>query len=145
MLVNGKVWPYLTVEPRLYRFRILNGCNARILNLGLGGVQMWQIGAEGGMWDRPVRVSQLVLAPAERADVIVDFRRSPGQTLMLKNATPPKPVSTPAPSLTSVLQMRVGTTVSQPGPADVPATLHGRAAALPQPSVTRFDRAVDYA
>src|SRR6266704_2030260 len=33
MLVNGKVWPYLNVEPRIYRFRILNGCNARIMNL----------------------------------------------------------------------------------------------------------------
>src|SRR6266496_4389085 len=37
MLVNGKVWPFLDVEPRLYRFRILNGCNARILNLDLSG------------------------------------------------------------------------------------------------------------
>jgi len=35
MLVNGKVWPFLNVEPRLYRFRILNGCNARIVNLRL--------------------------------------------------------------------------------------------------------------
>src|SRR6266581_2445449 len=72
MLVNGKVWPYLNVEPRLYRFRILNGCNARILNLGLGGARLWQIGAEGGMWDQPVPVKHLVLAPAERADVIAD-------------------------------------------------------------------------
>ena len=48
MLVNGKVWPFLNVEPRLYRFRILNGCNARILNLDIGGPNFWQIGAEGG-------------------------------------------------------------------------------------------------
>ena len=34
MLVNGIVWPYLQVKPRLYRFRIINGCNARILDLG---------------------------------------------------------------------------------------------------------------
>ena len=65
MLVNGKVWPYLSVEPRLYRLRILNGCNARILNLDVGGARMWQIGAEGGMWTRPVAVKGLVLAPAE--------------------------------------------------------------------------------
>ena len=63
MLVNGKVWPYLNVEPRLYRFRVLNGCNARIMSLDLGGAPMWQIGAEGGMWDRPVPMQ-----PA-RADV----------------------------------------------------------------------------
>jgi spore coat protein A, manganese oxidase len=138
MLVNGKVWPFLNVEPRLYRLRILNGCNARILNLGLGGVQMWQIGAEGGMWDQPVPVTRLVLAPAERADVLVDFRRSPGQTLVMKNSSPPKPVVTPAPSLSQVMQLRVGTTVTQPGPTTIPTSLPGRAANLPAPSTTRY-------
>jgi spore coat protein A len=138
MLVNGKVWPFLNVEPRLYRFRILNGCNARIINLGLGGTTMWQIGAEGGMWDKPVRVRNLVLAPAERADVIVDFSAALGKTLVLKNAKPPSPVSSPAPLLTAVMQIRVGTTVSQPGPSTVPATLPGRAASLPDPVKTRF-------
>jgi spore coat protein A, manganese oxidase len=138
MLVNGKVWPFLNVEPRLYRFRILNGCNSRILNLDVGGARLWQIGAEGGMWDKPVPMKQLVLAPAERADVIVDFRPSAGQTLVMKNAKPPKPVATPAPSLTTVMQIRVGTTVSQPGPATVPASLPGRAANLPSPARTRY-------
>ena len=61
MLVNGKVWPFLDVEPRMYRFRILNGCNARILTLDLGAPNLWQIGAEGGMWDIPVPVRRLVL------------------------------------------------------------------------------------
>src|SRR5207247_217067 len=68
MLVNGKVWPFLDVEPRMYRFRILNGCNARILSLDIGGPALWQIGAEGGLFDIPVAVRQMVLAPAERAD-----------------------------------------------------------------------------
>jgi spore coat protein A len=138
MLVNGKVWPSLDVEPRLYRFRILNGCNARILNLDVGGARMWQIGAEGGMWDIPVPVKQLVLAPAERADVLVDFGRAPGQTLVVKNHAPPRPVVTPAPSLTTVMQLRVGTSVSQSGPSKVPASLPGRAANLPEPARTRF-------
>jgi spore coat protein A, manganese oxidase len=138
MLVNGKVWPFLNVEPRLYRFRILNGCNSRILNLHLGGVEMWQIGAEGGMWDQPVPVKQLVLAPAERADLLVDFRKSPGKTLVITNSTPPKPVVTPAPSLSTVMQLRVGTTVTQQGPATIPASLPGRAANLPAPDRTRY-------
>jgi spore coat protein A, manganese oxidase len=138
MLVNGKVWPFLNVEPRLYRFRILNGCNSRIINLHLGGVEMWQIGAEGGMWDQPVPVKQLVLAPAERADLLVDFRKSPGKTLVMNNSSPPKPVVTPAPSLSTVMQLRVATTVSQPGPATIPASLPGRAANLPAPDMTRF-------
>jgi spore coat protein A, manganese oxidase len=137
MLVNGKVWPHLNLEPRMYRFRILNGCNARILNLTIGGVPFWQIGAEGGMWDRPVRTRRLVLAPAERADVVVDFRGFAGTTLLLKNDRPSAPVSTPAPTLTPVLQLRVGTTVSRPGPTTVPAILPGgRAADIPGP-VTR--------
>jgi spore coat protein A, manganese oxidase len=138
MLVNGKVWPFLEVEPRLYRLRILNGCNARILTLDIGGPSLWQIGAEGGMWDKPVPVKQLVLAPAERADVLVDFSKFPGARLMVKNHNPQKPVSTPAPSLEQVMQIRVGHSVSQPGPRSIPATLPGRKADLPNPARTRY-------
>jgi spore coat protein A, manganese oxidase len=137
MLVNGKVWPFVDVEPRLYRLRILNGCNARIMDLRLG-VPMWQIGAEGGMWDQPVRVKNLVLAPAERADVIADFSHARGQTLVLQNPTPRPPVSTPAPTLKPVMQFRVGTKVTQQGPTSVPASLPGRAADLPDPRETRY-------
>jgi spore coat protein A len=138
MLVNGKVWPFLNVEPRMYRFRILNGCNARILNLDIGGPSLWQIGAEGGMWDQPVPVNELVLAPAERADVLVDFGRFPGARLVMKNHNPRKPVTTPAPSLEQVMQIRVGTSVSQPGPRAIPSSLPGRRAELPDPVRTRY-------
>jgi spore coat protein A len=139
MLVNGKVWPFLDVEPRLYRLRILNGCNARILSLDIGGPRFWQIGAEGGMWDVPVPVNRMVLAPAERADVLVDFSKFAGQTLVMKNHTPPKPVVTPAPSLEQVMQIRVGTTVSRRGPTAIPADLPGgRKADLSDPVATRY-------
>ena len=149
MLVNGKVWPFLDVEPRMYRFRILNGCNARILSLDIGAPSLWQIGAEGGMWDVPVPVKRLVLAPAERADVLVDFSRFAGQTLVLKNHNPSKPVVTPAPSLAQVMQIRVGTTV-EPAGTDLdpvePARAHGRPArsghdALHHPERDRHRRA----
>ena len=130
MLVNGKVWPFLNVEPRLYRFRILNGCNARILNLDIGGPNFWQIGAEGGMWDIPVPVKHLVLAPAERADVLVDFSKFPGARLVMKNHKPHSPVSNPAPQLPQVMQIRVGTTVTQPGPTSIPSSLLGGRAAI---------------
>jgi spore coat protein A, manganese oxidase len=96
MLVNGKVWPYLEAEPRMYRLRFLNGCNARIMSLSIGGLPMWQIGAEGGLFDRPVRLTELVLAPAERADVLVDFRGLAGRAIEVTNSTPAAPVSTPA-------------------------------------------------
>jgi spore coat protein A len=139
MLVNGKVWPFLSVEPRLYRFRVLNACNARITSLSFGGgARVWQIGAEGGLWDRPVRVSQLVLGPAERADVIVDFRGLAGQTLLVSNNIPAAPVSTPAQPLPDVMQIRVGTKVRHRGPDKVPKKLPGRAARLPAPRTTRY-------
>jgi spore coat protein A len=139
MLVNGKVWPYLDVEPRLYRLRILNGCNPRILNLDIGGAVFWQIGAEGGLFDVRVPIGQLVLAPAERADLIVDFCKFAGSTIVMKNHRPPKPVANPAPALESVLQIRIGTTVSQLGPAAVPARLPGRKADLRGPiAATRY-------
>jgi spore coat protein A len=139
MLVNGKVWPFLNVEPRMYRFRILNGCNARILSLDIGGPNLWQIGAEGGMWDISVPVKNLVLAPAERADVLVDFTKFAGQTLVMKNHKPQSPVSNPAPQLPQVMQIRVGTTVSQPGPTSIPSELvGGRKADLSDPVMTRY-------
>src|SRR4029453_15077521 len=138
MLVNGKVWPFLTVEPRMYRFRILNGCNARILSLDIGGPALWQIGAEGGLFEAPVPVKRMVLAPAERADILVDFTKFAGKTLVMKNHKPQKPVSNPAPSLEAVMQIRVGTTVSSPGPTAIPSSLPGRAAALHNPVTTRY-------
>jgi spore coat protein A, manganese oxidase len=138
MLVNGKVWPYFDVEPRQYRFRVLNGCNARILALDLGGPPFWQIGADGGLWDVPVATKQLVLAPAERADVIVDFTKFAGTTLTLSNHKPPQPVSNPAPQLAQTMQFRVGTTVSRRGPVAIPSSLPGRAARLTNPVATRY-------
>jgi len=138
MLVNGKVWPFLEVEPRMYRLRILNGCNARILGLDLGGATLWQIGAEGGMFDVPVPVKNIVLAPAERADILVDFSKFAGETLVMKNHKPQKPVSSPAPQLEQVMQIRVGATVTHPGPSTIPSSLPGRKADLPTPDRTRY-------
>jgi spore coat protein A, manganese oxidase len=135
---HGKVWPFLNVEPRMYRFRILNGCNARILNLDLSGSDFWQIGADSGLWDIPVRTRRLVLAPAERADVLVDFSRFAGARLVLMNHRPPSPVSNPAPQLPQVMQFRVGRTVTQPGPSVIPSSLPGSAANLGSPAVTRY-------
>jgi spore coat protein A len=92
MLVNGKTWPFLEVEPRRYRLRLLNGCNARFLILRLGnGLPFWQIGAEGGFLPAPVQLGQLLIAPAERADVIVDFTGLAGQTIRLLNLGPDEP------------------------------------------------------
>jgi bilirubin oxidase len=92
MVVNGRTWPYLEVEPRRYRFRILNGCNGRFLILRLeAGLPFWQIGAEGGFLPVPVQLRELLIAPAERADVVVDFTALAGQTIRLLNFGPDEP------------------------------------------------------
>ena len=57
--VNGKSWPYLSVAPRKYRFRMLNGSNARFYNLwlennGSAGPVITQVGTDGGLFDSPV-------------------------------------------------------------------------------------------
>jgi spore coat protein A, manganese oxidase len=120
MLVNGKVWPDLAVEPAVYRFRILNGCNARILNLNFGNVPTYVIGAEGGLLPvSPVSVDKLVMGPAERFDVVCDFRAFAGQTLFLSNTAPPAPVVTPAPPLTTVMRIRVASTAAGDAPTAV--------------------------
>jgi bilirubin oxidase len=94
MVVNGVSWPYLEVEQRRYRFRLLNGCNSRFLLLELSDPRLsfWQIGAEGGFLRKPVELGHLLMAPAERADVIVDFSRVPvGSQVRLLNLGPDEP------------------------------------------------------
>jgi spore coat protein A len=93
MVVNGRTWPFLDVEPRRYRFRFLNGCNGRFLILRFNnGLPFWQIGAEGGFLPAPVQLSELLMAPAERADVIVDFTNIPmGTQIDLQNFGPDEP------------------------------------------------------
>lgn len=99
-LVNGKVWPYLNVEPRRYRFRILNGSNARLYELSLfesdqagtytsgatPGPAFRQTGSDGGFLPSAVTIpSKLSTAPGERADVVVDFSGLAGKFFLLRN------------------------------------------------------------
>ncbi|HEX7836279.1 MAG TPA: multicopper oxidase domain-containing protein [Kofleriaceae bacterium] len=84
ILVNGKLAPDLEVERRPYRFRIFNACNARFLYLSLSGrAPLVQIGSDQGLLPRPAPQHTLTLAPAERADVIVDFGALGGQSIVL--------------------------------------------------------------
>ncbi len=93
MVVNGKTWPYLNVEQRRYRFRLLNGSQSRFLILKMNnGMPFTQIGSEGGYLPKPVRLRQLLIAPAERADVIVDFSKvRRGSRIILRNVGPDEP------------------------------------------------------
>lgn len=109
MLVNGNTWPNLNVEPRRYRFRLLDGCNGRFLILKLVLIPLaarpatpilpfTQIGTEGGFLPAPVALEQLLMSPAERADVIVDFSNVPvGTEIYLINEGPDEPFAGGAP------------------------------------------------
>ncbi|MEG9326827.1 multicopper oxidase domain-containing protein [Salinimicrobium catena] len=97
ILVNGKAWPFLEVEPRKYRLRLLNGSDSRFYDLFLPGITFYQIGSDGGLLAEPVRRNRLLVGPGERLDVIVDFSDPGlwGQTLILKNnARSPFPFGT---------------------------------------------------
>lgn len=163
MLVNGTVYPYLEVEQRQYRLRMLNACNARFLNPRLvhaqsgkpteaarnvAGPGFIQIGNECGFLPAPTPVGDgrglpLLLAPAERADLIVDFSAVPaGSTLILYNDAPapfpggdssndyfPENPKTPmsaagsGPDTRTLLQIRV---TARNGAADPPVRLPAR-------------------
>jgi len=101
MVVNGRTWPFLEVERRRYRFRFLNGSNSRFLILRMeNGLPFRQIGAEGGFLPAPVALADLLMAPAERADVIVDFTGVPaGSTITLRNFGPDEPFGGGAPGV----------------------------------------------
>jgi spore coat protein A, manganese oxidase len=86
LLVNGKLFPYLEVEPRLYRFRVLNGANGRFFHLSLSNGQAFhQIGTDQALLPAPVELKRLILAPGERSDLIVDFSQAAGDQIVLKN------------------------------------------------------------
>ena len=93
LVSNGRTWPFLEVEPRRYRLRFLNGCQSRFLILELSDDgSFWQIGADGGFLPAPEELDSLLIGPAERADVIVDFGNlAPGATVRLLNVGPDEP------------------------------------------------------
>ena len=99
IMVNGNTWPFQTVEKRRYRLRFLNGCQSRFLVLDFSdipGVEVWQIGNEGGFLAAPVNLTadngnRLLMGLAERADLIVDFTNVPVGNHVLGNVGPDEP------------------------------------------------------
>lgn len=113
-LINGKLFPYLEVEPRLYRFRVLNGSNARFYHMSLSSAQPFQhIGCDQGLLPAPVASQFIYLAPGERADVVVDFSAHAGEKIILMN------------DAFSVMQFRVARAAANPGPASASAVVAG--------------------
>jgi spore coat protein A len=79
ILANGKLLPYCDVEPRLYRFRVLNGSNGRFFRFSLAnGAEFYQIGSDQGLLAAAVKLKRLTMAPAERGDILIDFSSMAG-------------------------------------------------------------------
>lgn len=126
ILVNGKVWPYLEVEPRRYRFRFLNGSNSRYFRLKLSPAQwFYLIGTDSGFIEKPVGLKTITLAPAERMDVIIDFSQMQGKEVILKNNAPtafPNGDPVDAETTGTVMQFRVSKPLSSQDTSIIPET-----------------------
>jgi spore coat protein A len=122
VVVNGKAWPNLDVEPREYRLRLLNGADARFFVLNFGAAPVWQIGTDLGLLNAPVVLTGgVTIAPGERIDLVVDFSALAGKQLVVTNsgAVPfPNGLQPPADSGTDVV-MRFSV---NPLPSSAPLT-----------------------
>jgi spore coat protein A len=140
IVVNGKVWPYLNVEPRKYRFRFLNGSDARFYGLklldaaGNPGPAFTQIGSDGGYLRNPVTLNdplnllapRLLMAPGERADIVIDFSAyAPGTIFTLNNnAKAPFPKGAPVDPQTTAQIMQFRVVAGTPDNLTIPQTLN---------------------
>jgi FtsP/CotA-like multicopper oxidase with cupredoxin domain len=116
ILVNGVPWPNMKVEPRQYRFRILDASASRSYELALSvkGSAAKQlltvVGTDGGVMEVAQGVQSLRIGEAERYEVVIDFAPFAGKTLLLNNLRPDNNVDFP--TVGSVMQFKVGTTVT---------------------------------
>jgi spore coat protein A len=142
-LINGKIRPFLEVEPRLYRLRLLNAANSRFFDLNIakppvantpaarnapGHHTFHQIGSDQGLLEAPVPLTSLTFAPGERADLLVDFSSYAGQTIHLRN------------SAFEILEFRVG--VSSPHPGVLPMKLRSVPISRPDPAQATVTRTI---
>ena len=86
VLINGTLLPYLEVQPRKYRFRVLNASNGRFYFLSFSNSQaLQQIGSDQGLLPELVKIARLDIVPGERADVVVDFADHAGERILLND------------------------------------------------------------
>jgi spore coat protein A len=147
-VVNGITWPKVTVEPRPYRFRLLDGSNARCYTLGLANLNpkllaplLVVIGSDQGYLQNAAGLAALSMCPGERFDVIIDFSAYAGQNIQLTNTAgapfpagpTPQAAGSPFAGLASLVQFNVGTTCTGgcPGTYKVGKTYNNPATWVP--------------
>jgi len=91
-LVNGKIQPFFQVQPRRYRFRLLDTGPSRFYEFFLTDLNnlsatnpYWLIGTDGNLLPSPIQIQSVRVGPAERVDVIIDFSKFAGKTIYLEN------------------------------------------------------------
>jgi spore coat protein A, manganese oxidase len=146
VLVNGKVWPYLEVEPRKYRFRFLNGSSSRFYHLfftmdGNAGAtpSFTIIGTDGGFMGAPVTLDAILAAPAQRFDVVIDFSGYEGKRMVLGNDAPGTYPDGSYIVPNQVMQFRVKSQSSSPDSSSLPSKLYPVPALDPAMAVTTRD------
>lgn len=127
-LVNGAAQPYFEVASRRYRLRLLNASNLRSYDLALSnGRSFVQVGSDAGLLPAPVARDRILLGPAERADVIVDFGGQMGADVVLRNLAATGPMS-------QLMQFRVRR--AEPDASTIPPTLRAPRPFEPAPAAT---------
>jgi spore coat protein A len=137
IMVNGLVWPNMDVDLATYRFRLLDGSNARFYDLWFQvkpgplnpnqnppRLGFWQIASDGGYLPMSVPLTRLTIAPGERADIVVDFTGLfPGDRVILRNRakTPFPNGASPDPKTTGTIMQF--TVLNQAGPQKIPPTV----------------------
>lgn len=132
IVVNGKAWPNLQVEPRPYRVRLLNGSDSRFYTLNFGVAPVYQIGTDLGLLNKGVQRADVTIAPGERLDLVVDFSNAKKQRIVVTNsaATPFPGGQAPVGGATQVMRIEVKLKLN----AQVPLTSPGL---LPHVSLRR--------
>jgi FtsP/CotA-like multicopper oxidase with cupredoxin domain len=154
VLVNGVPQPFVEVEPTRYRLRVLNAASFNPYSLGFStGPKLVQVGNESGLFTAPLERERVLLGPAERADIVIDFSGHAGQDLVLSSAEEAAARSAPWSALTGLLsrpddllQLRVrGTPAASAAPAAALRPLPAWVAALPQQPdrILAFGRGID--
>ncbi|KAM1517461.1 hypothetical protein ACFX1Z_020550 [Malus domestica] len=125
IIVNGKAWPQLKVRRRKYRFRIINASNARFFRFFFAnGLRFIHVGADSAYLGKPVGTKDILLAPSEIADVVVDFSKSKNANAILANDAPyPYPSGDPVNTANSKVMQFVIVDHSELDTSHVPARL----------------------
>ena len=127
LFVNGQVMPTISIRSgEIQRWRVINSSAGRIFRIALAGQTMLQVGTDGGLFEKPVEVRELILATGERAELLVKGG-APGTRVLLQNLPYDRYSPHTRPTDWSVTRDLLTVETSNEPPimsASIPASLH---------------------